>query len=154
MNSAVSMGWSNREQMMRAVGLALHEKRWLEALGSLRQSRHLSSVPCRGDQDNPLNFILKGGRVGPGSGGILYGLSWFWLVFGLSMMDQKKIENKNSFDPPPHFPLKKIGRYFRGVFFGKITQMDVLTKKIKIDQFFSGLFFNSSIEELGFKKKS
>ena len=49
--------------------------------------------------------------------------------------------------PPPHFPLKKKGRHFWGVFFGKITQMDVLTKKIKIDQFFSGLFFNSPIEE-------
>ena len=43
------------------------------------------------------------------SGGKFLRLSWFWIVFGLSRMDQKKNLKKNTFGPPPppHFHLKK-----------------------------------------------
>ena len=52
---------------------------------------------------------------------------------------------KKKYSRSPPFSLEKISRHFWSVF-RKITQMDALTKK-KIYKFFSGFFFNSSIEE-------
>ena len=62
----------------------------------------------------------KARGMGVTSGGILYGLSWFWVVFGLPRMDKFFFKYSR---PPPFLFEKKISLHFWGVF-GKITKMD------------------------------
>ena len=52
--------------------------------------------------------VLKswGGGQGFTRGGIFHGLRWFWLVFGLSRMDTKKLKKK--LQNPAHFYFQKL----------------------------------------------
>ena len=85
-----------------------------------------------------LNFwrLTLYGFGGPGVGGYQWckflRLNWFWLVFGLSRMNQKKIGKKYSYPSP-------ISRNFWGVF-RKNQSNEFLDPKIEIHHIFCACF--------------